>query len=99
MYISTTDLRTKTPLIVETLKRGEKITLLHRSKLMGLIVPQVDGLQEVDSQQKKINRKKNFESFMQALKEAREGAQITTDEKREQIYRKHITKKYGKDFS
>ena len=38
-YITATQLRTKVPFLIKALKSGEKLNLVHRSKLIGLIMP------------------------------------------------------------
>lgn len=41
-YITTTDLRTKSTELVESLKNGKPVSLIHRSKVVGEIVPVSD---------------------------------------------------------
>ena len=48
-YLSTTQLRTQTPLLIRMLIAGKKVKLLHRSKVVGQIVP-------LESKQTKIFR-------------------------------------------
>ena len=38
-YITTTDLRTKTPELINTLKQNGEVSLIHRSKIVGIIKP------------------------------------------------------------
>lgn len=38
-YITTTELRTKSAALVQKLLSGEEVTLIHRSKIIGEIVP------------------------------------------------------------
>jgi len=38
-YISTTDLRSKTARLVDTLRKGGEVVLVHRSKVIGRIKP------------------------------------------------------------
>ena len=38
-YITTTELRTKSSKVVTTLKEGSRLRLIHRSKVIGDIVP------------------------------------------------------------
>lgn len=38
-YITTTELRTKTPELIETLSRGQSVILIHRSKVIGEFKP------------------------------------------------------------
>ena len=87
-YISTTDLRTKSTHIVNTLKSGESLYLVHRSKVVGEIKPTVDT-----SKLKRFNAKK----FLKLVKQL--NLPPLSDEERERNYREHIEKKYGKRFS
>jgi len=57
-YITTTELRTKSSSLVQKLLNGEEVTLIHRSKIIGEIVP------KEFEQKKPIDPKK----FAQALK-------------------------------
>jgi len=38
-FITTTDLRTKSSALITSLKNGESISLIHRSKVVGIIKP------------------------------------------------------------
>ncbi len=38
-YISTTELRTKTPELIKTLSQGQSVILIHRSKVIGEFKP------------------------------------------------------------
>lgn len=40
-YITTTDLRTKSSDLISSLKRGLSISLIHRSTIVGKIIPSV----------------------------------------------------------
>jgi len=51
-YITTTELRTKSSNLVESLLKGEEINLIHRSKVIGAIVP------KEASQNKPVNPKR-----------------------------------------
>jgi len=43
-YISTTDLRTKSAKLRDSLKKGESIFLLHRSKVIGVFEPYTEDI-------------------------------------------------------
>lgn len=81
-----THLRTKSSQLVEQLLRGDKVSLIHRSKLIGVISP-------VSSQTKKFNTTE-FLKTIKSIKRKR-----TTDKERKDTYSHHLTKKYGKDIS
>ncbi|MBI4226110.1 hypothetical protein HY612_03280 [Candidatus Roizmanbacteria bacterium] len=85
-YITTTDLRTKTPELINTLKQKGEVSLIHRSKIVGIIKP-------VEDQPKPFNVKA-FKQFVKDLHLPQ-----TTYKQRETIYRKHLMKKYGKNLS
>lgn len=38
-YITTTELRTESPKLIETLKIGQSVALIHRSKVVGKVHP------------------------------------------------------------
>lgn len=87
-YITTTNLRTQSSELVETLKRGGVVSLIHRSKVVGVIKPVkvVKTLTKTDIDQlKKAAKSLNLPNI--SYKE------------RERIYRKHLMDKYGKGFS
>lgn len=81
-YITTTQLRTKSSELVNTLKRGSSVSLIHRSKVIGEIKP------------KKEAKPFNAEDFKKLV----DGLDLpkTTYAQREKIYRKHLMEKYGK---
>jgi len=83
-YITTTDLRTKSSTLIETLQKGRTVRLIHRSKVVGFIKP---------GEEKPFNAKK----FIEATKGLK--LPKTTYAQREKIYRKHIMEKYGKGLS
>ena len=84
-YITTTNLRTQSSELVNTLKRGDEVSLIHRSKLVGIIRP--------------VQQAKKFD--VAAFKELISGLDLppTTYAEREKIYRKHLMEKYGKGIS
>lgn len=81
--ISTTELRTKSKELVLTLSQGNKVYLIHRSRIVGVITPKIEDPKPIDP-----------EKFAQALK----GLNLPHIplKKREQIYRQHLEEKYGK---
>ena len=87
-YITTTELRTKSTKLVETLKGGGSISLVHRSELIGEIVPKraAKPLTKAD-----INELKKLASELNLPK--------TSYREREKLYRKHLMEKYGKGLS
>lgn len=83
--ITTTELRTKTPKLVNLLLAGEEIGLIHRSKMIGTIKPEHEG--------KPFNAKA-FSKLTESL-----NLPILSYQQRETNYRKHIIEKYGKGIS
>lgn len=84
-YITTTDLRTKSSELVDSLKRGESIELIHRSKVIGEIRPKKEVKPFDVKALKRLARSLNLPK--------------TTYAQRERIYRKHLMEKYGKGLS
>lgn len=88
-YITTTDLRTESSNLINALKKGESITLVHRSQVVGVIKPaknQIKPLTSADIMElRKLAEKLNLSK--KSYKE------------RENIYRKGLEKKYGKSIS
>ncbi|MEK7558893.1 MAG: hypothetical protein AAB521_01140 [Patescibacteria group bacterium] len=88
-YITTTDLRTKSSQLVASLQSGMEISLIHRSKIVGVIKPVQKSAkpltQEGINDLTKLARKLNLPKI--SYKE------------REKIYRKHLMEKYGKSLS
>ena len=83
-YITTTQLRTDSTRLVTALRTGEKISLIHRSQLIGVISP----LLKTD---KTIQSTDQFNKFLDTIRPA----VSYPEEKRERIYRRHLTAKYG----
>ena len=57
--MTTTDLRTKSSILISSLKNGNIVSLIHRSKIVGKIIPSSDiSLKTIDAKklQNKINR-------------------------------------------
>lgn len=84
-YITTTDLRTKSSELIETLKKGGSVYLIHRSKVVGEIKPRYDA--------KPFDAKK-FKTLVDKLNLPK-----TSYAQREKIYRKHLMEKYGQGLS
>lgn len=85
-YITTTDLRTKSSQLVADLKKGTKVSLIHRSKVVGIIEPIVQSPKPFNAARfKRLVEKLNLPH--------------TTPGQRERIYRAHLMKKYGKGIS
>lgn len=83
-YITTTDLRTKSSQLVNSLLKGHEVVLIHRSRIIGEIKPKKGSkpfTQEDIKQLKKLAEELNLPK--------------TSYEQREKIYRKHLMKKYG----
>ena len=85
-YITTTGLRTQSTRLINTLKKGGRVSLIHRSKVVGIIEPAIKSPKKFNAARfKKLVDKLNLPS--------------TTYAQREKIYREHLTKKYGKSLS
>lgn len=87
-YITTTSLRTQSSKLVQALQRGSSVSLIHRSKVIGVIEPA------------KAERKPfDVEGFKKAVHDFNKGRRIIPRHEREKIYRKHLEEKYGKRVS
>lgn len=87
-YITTTQLRTKSSELVSELKKGKKVSLIHRSKVVGKIEPTLTSkplTKEGIKQLKKLAKELNL-------------PQLSYKE-RERRYRKHMEEKYGQGLS
>lgn len=88
-YITTTDLRTKSSQMVADLQKGLKISLVHRSKVVGTIEPVAQPAKPLTKADilhlQKLATKLNLPK--------------TSYKERERIYRKHLMGKYGKGLS
>jgi len=84
-YISTTGLRTQSSELVDALLAGKTVDLIHRSKLIGRVVP-------IEKNEKS---KKSFYELILSLPKTKK----TTIKEREKIYKTQIMKKYGKSIS
>lgn len=86
-YITTTELRTKSTKLIKTLKEGGKLSLIHRSRMIGEILP-------LKYQPKPIT---DIEAFKRAL-DAIRPKKLIPKSQREKVYRKHLEEKYGKNL-
>jgi len=85
-YITTTQLRTKSSELVQSLKKGGHISLIHRSKIIGKIHP-------LPEMAKPFNAKE-FRHLTKSLSLPK-----TNLNQRKKIYNKQLTQKYGKNIS
>lgn len=83
-YITTTQLRTDSTRLVSSLRMGERISLIHRSQIIGIISP-------MEETGKNIQSLKGLDNFLKAIAPPTK----MTPQKREKTYRKHLTAKYG----
>ncbi len=84
--ITSTELRTKVPLLLELLSRGETVDLVHRSKVIGEIKPKM-----------RIPKPFNPDRFIAAISKL--NLPKLTHKQMERNYQEHIMKKYGKGLS
>ena len=86
--ITTTNLRTQSSLVVDLLKKGSVISLIHRSKIIGVLKPQREpkALTKTD-----IKQIKNLANNLALPK--------LSYEDRDKAYRKRLLETYGKNFS
>lgn len=87
-YINTTELRTKSSKLIDSLLKGSVVSLVHRSKIVGKIQP-------VQESQSIIFDAAKFKKFIDSLGSLKR----ITKKEREKIYRKHLQEKYGKGVS
>ena len=85
-YITTTELRTKSRKLVEILREGRFVDLIHRSRVVGEIRPKIYDPKPFDPDKvAKIARKLNLPEL--------------SYREREKRYRAHLMKKYGEGLS
>lgn len=87
-YITTTELRTKSAELVKLLKQGVGLSLIHRSKIIGKISPQLQEMPPI----------KDIKILEKSLKDILPGKNITKRE-RERRYAQHLKERYGKSIS
>ena len=88
-YITTTELREHSSKVVASLLRGEDITLVHRSKIIGSIIPKRETTKELTKEDIKNIRRLAKKMSLPKL----------SYKERDSLYRKHMTEKYGKNIS
>lgn len=86
--ITTTNLRTQSSNLVDTLKKGGVVSLIHRSKIIGVIKPKKEP---------KVLTKTDINKLKELAKEL--NLPKISYEEREKRYKKHLIGKYGKDIS
>ncbi len=86
--ITTTNLRTQSSELIDALNKGESISLIHRSKIVGIIKP---------SKEPKILSKSDIAKLKQLA--IKLNLPKTSYEKREKSYKEYIDTKYGKNLS
>ena len=84
--ITTTELRTKSSNIVKTLKEGGSLRLIHRSRVVGEILP---------SYEPKPFDSAAFERFLDKIRPKK----LISKKERGKVYRKHLEGKHGKGVS
>lgn len=86
-FITTTNLRTQSSQLIETLKKGGSVKLIHRSKVVGVIKP-------------KRQPKPLTEEKIKLLKELAKSLNLPklSYKERKRIYTEHLMSKYGKNL-
>ena len=84
-YLTTTNLRTKTSQLVKALEKGESVSLIHRSKVVGVI----NSVQLKEAPPIKVEE---FRKFLESIRPKK----IILRDEREKIYKAHLEEKYGK---
>lgn len=85
-YITTTELRTKSKKLVEVLREGRSVDLVHRSKVVGEIKPKIYDPKPFDPDKvAEIAKKLNLPKLSVKAREKR--------------YRTHLMKRYGQGLS
>lgn len=87
-FVTTTQLREQSSKIIAKLISGENITLIHRSKMVGVIKPLISNTRGIDDI-------KGFKRTLLALK----SEIVIPLEKRRKIYSDYLKKRYGKNLS
>lgn len=82
--ITTTNLRTQSSKLVDTLKKGGEVSLMHRSKVIGIIKPQKETKALTKNDIKQI---KNVAESLNLPK--------ISYKEREKLYRKQLINKHG----
>jgi antitoxin (DNA-binding transcriptional repressor) of toxin-antitoxin stability system len=84
-YITTTDLRTKSSELVAQLKSGQEVILLHRSEVLGTIVPPL------------VKKPISVEDGLKTIQFL--AGQHSAGLRSEADYYQHLQEKYGKGLS
>lgn len=87
-YISTTELREESSKVVKRLMEGMDMTLVHRSKIIGIIKP-------VSQTAKSVDDLSEFKKILSDIKPAK----VIPARKRQIIYRKYLRTRHGKSLS
>ncbi len=87
--ITSTEIRTKMPRVIASLRAGESIELIHRSRIIGQI--------KLQKYQAKPLTEKDVKEIIAAAKKLK--LPKLTDKQIEARYRKHLREKYGKGLS
>ncbi len=86
-YITTTNLRTHSSRLIDRLKKGNTVSLIHRSIIVGVIQPSQDHpFKQFDNEK--------FDRLVRDLNLPK-----TTVAQRQQRYKSHLLKKYGQGVS
>lgn len=85
-YITTTQLRTQSSRLIETLLAGKSVDIIHRSKVVGEIKPK-----------RAVEKVFNAEKVLKLTKKL-DLPKLTYTE-REKRYRRHLENRYGKGIS
>lgn len=88
-YITTTQLRTKSSDLVKNLLYGKSVNLVHRSKVIGKISPEVDL---------KTLTGKDIKEMKMLVRKAKP-KRLVPRSQREKVYRERLTKEYGPNIS
>lgn len=87
-YLTTTDLRTKSSDLIRTLATGASVDLIHRSRVVGAIVP------KTDSKDKYIDSKR-----LAATLKKLEPSKKTSSKQLMEKYKHYMMYRHGPDFS
>lgn len=87
--ITATELRTKTPELIQALMDGYTVDFIHRSTLVGEISPAKKPV--------KVMSRKDIKELME-MAESLDLPKLS-DKEMDRRYRQHIMKKYGKGLS
>lgn len=85
-YITTTNLRTQSSKLVDDLKKGRSVSLVHRSKIVGVIKPAFLTAGQINLG--------NLRKFLARVKPEK----LIPQQQRESVYRQNLLEKHGKDI-